>query len=463
MCKKLARSRSVFARGLIVITITIVCGCGLVDSVGPRAVHYNDEVADSKTGAILLNIIRAAYSVPLQFTDLTQFTAGATAEGNIGAETGAGIPVPLNHLSNLQPRTGNVSPQISLGGRLNATTSTTGVNLNNQEFYQGLQTPLEKKQIHYYLTGNATSLEDWQLLSLFISSIIVYDNTVKPKYAKRLYGRADNIDNFEAFTLSIEELVRKGLTMQRKKPAKKPVGPCLFASEAAHPELLAALVNSSIAERSGLTLVEVEDREGAKPNGKCKGIEGDGPLYQLQGTGKEVFDFCFAPQETTANRNLSTEFRTQLQRSEPVALFGTTRQAPLVRTTIAEETKCGEKEPEKDAGIKFETRSLEGIITFLGEMVRTELGLGIDSKPTSLAYFNEEWSCDYSLFSVKPRRPSSGEIGVKYQGQWFSVAVDPTGQCDSSSRVLQVLADLWALQSKAKDFPVSIVVTVANP
>ncbi len=456
MCKQLARSRFVLARCLAVLVMSVVCGCGLVDSIGPRSVHYNDEMADSKSGTILLNIIRAAYSMPLQFTDLSQFTAGASVEGSIGAQTGAGIPVPLNALSNMLARTATVSPQIALGGKLNATSSTQGVNLNSQEFYKGLQDPLSKKQIHYYLTGNATSLEDWQLFSLFISNITVYNrrHDAEPKWVHTLYGRADSIDNFEAFTWSLRTLINKGLTMAKVPAVSTPVGPALDAVQASNPELLAALVTSSTAEKTGLTLTTVDDE-----------TEGAPKTYQLKRGGEKDFRFCFAPELAKLNPALWTERRTELRIPLEVPLFFTKLRPPIAWGKISTKNSCGRKKPDvkEKEGVNFETRSLEGIFYFLGEMVRTELGLGLDGVPTSLATQFEGESCAYRLFSVKPRRPSHGEIGVKYKGQWFSVEVDPSGLCNSSSRVLQILADLWALKSSAKDFPTSNVVTIANP
>ncbi len=454
MSKLLACRRSLLVRGLIILVTSAVCGCGLVDSVGPRAVHYNDEVADSKSGAILLNIIRAAYSMPLQFTDLSQFTAGAAADGNIGGQTGASIPVPMNHLANLMPRTATVSPQITLGGRLNATSSAQGANLNTQEFYRGLQTPLTNKQVHFYLTKNATTLNDWELLSLFIADITVYGYKDPPgqAYQKTLYGRADTPDNFYAFVGSIYSLVDKGLTMVEVKAHTKGVGPQLTAIQASDPRLLAALVTSSTAEKKGLSLVEVD---------KTK--------FQLNKAVGTDYQFCFGP-KTGYHRTLSTDFRTEMEQDIDIALFPT-RTGHLIRqfTIPKQYYACGRKKPDDPLpqDLQFTTRSLEGIFYFLGEMVRTELGLGIDETPTSLeipiGHDKGEAVHTSRLFSVQRRRPSKGDLGVKYKGQWFSVEVDPTGKYDSSSRVLQILADLWALQSSAKDFPASNVVTIANP
>ena len=92
-------------------------------------------------------------------------------------------------------------------------------------------------------------------------------------------------------------------------------------------------------------------------------------------------------------------------------------------------------------------------------MVRTELGLAT-GVPVSLDLYGPP---PYRLFSVERRRPSRGEIGVRYEGQAYSIRTDPSGELDASSRVVQILTDLWALQSSAKDLPAPNLITVATP
>ena len=96
MCKLVARLRASLAGGLIVSLVLAMCGCALIDNLSPRATRYNDETADTKSAAILLNVLRAAYSKPLQFSDVTTVSGVSSIGGNAGATTGAAFPTHLN-------------------------------------------------------------------------------------------------------------------------------------------------------------------------------------------------------------------------------------------------------------------------------------------------------------------------------------------------------------------------------
>jgi hypothetical protein len=91
---------------------------------------------------------------------------------------------------------------------------------------------------------------------------------------------------------------------------------------------------------------------------------------------------------------------------------------------------------------------------YLGEMVRTELGL-VDGKPTSLAIprTSDEANAGlgFRLFHVERRSASSSvsaqELSVKYGNDSFVIAVDLSGERDASSRVIKILGELTALES----------------
>lgn len=106
-------------------------------------------------------------------------------------------------------------------------------------------------------------------------------------------------------------------------------------------------------------------------------------------------------------------------------------------------------------------RSVEQIFLFLGQLIRTELGLNdgilkdlrdLDGNPTKgvPSYF----------FKVEPRVPLNGEISANFHGTIYTVAADPSG-ADASSQVLAILTDLLALQSSAKSLPAPNVIAIA--
>ena len=105
-------------------------------------------------------------------------------------------------------------------------------------------------------------------------------------------------------------------------------------------------------------------------------------------------------------------------------------------------------------------RSVEGIFHYLGEMVRTELGLA--GAPESLAVPRSD-KPEFRLFSLERRPPSPGDPWLAYRGQVFAANVDPSGEADASSRVIQLLTELLALQSSAKNLPAPNLITVVAP
>jgi hypothetical protein len=103
-----------------------------IDRFEPRALQYNQEAASTKSNTILVNILRAEDWSPLQFTEYTQVTALSSLTGQVSGQLPVAT-VPAN-----AGRTWLVNPQVSG----NAQTNMVVQNLNSQEFYYGLQTPL---------------------------------------------------------------------------------------------------------------------------------------------------------------------------------------------------------------------------------------------------------------------------------------------------------------------------------
>jgi hypothetical protein len=196
--------------------------------------------------------------------------------------------------------------------------------------------------------------------------------------------------------------------------------------------------------------------------------------YQSQAGGSGAtrsYRFCFAQKKYPFP---DVAFSVSSPPRDPLVIpLGYANGKPIRNATveIGKTYYCGAKTVENSApnnqrqiaglGIRITTRSLEGIIYFLGEMVRTELGLAT-GVGASLAqpYPGQP---PFRLFSIERRPPSIGELSVTYHGQIFSIRVDPSGNFDPSSRIVQLVTDLWALQSSAKDLPAPNLITIATP
>jgi hypothetical protein len=133
-------------RAVMNICLLTLTGCSVVDQYGPRAVTYNEEASSSKSSAILLNVLRAAYRQPLQFTDMSTVTGTAS----IGASfTGTSIPLQIGGPKFTTPEVATLTPAATVSGG----PSFNIANLNTQEFYQGIQSPLEVQVIASYVSA----------------------------------------------------------------------------------------------------------------------------------------------------------------------------------------------------------------------------------------------------------------------------------------------------------------------
>src|ERR1700741_857952 len=97
-------------------------GCAAVDQFGDCAVAYNIEGERARNQFLLLNVIRAAYRKPMEFSVLTTVTGTATAMGGISTVLPLGCPA-----SGYQ-----INPSSDLSGGPTFTVA----NQVDQEFYQ---------------------------------------------------------------------------------------------------------------------------------------------------------------------------------------------------------------------------------------------------------------------------------------------------------------------------------------
>ena len=138
----------------------ILGGCAVVDQYSSRAIEYNEQTAASKNSIVLLNILRAAYREPLQFTEVTTVTGTAAAQGGLSAD----IPLRVGGTSFTTPQILTLNPSASVSGGPNFSVA----NLNTQEFYQGIQSPISAQVVaNYAAAGVSLNL----LLPLVIADI----------------------------------------------------------------------------------------------------------------------------------------------------------------------------------------------------------------------------------------------------------------------------------------------------
>ena len=431
-----------------------VAGCSGADSFGPRAMEYNEEAAASKSSQILLNIVRAAYRYPLQFTDLSTVTGQATAS----VTTGSSLPLFGNRATSARLFTFSPGFTFSGGPSFNI------ANLNSQEFYYGIQNPVDQKTIlHYVYAG----YDPYVLLPLFISGISTSDRVLR--------SAATGKNEYNTFYAALKTLIDYGLTMEPVDETRA-LSPPLTPAQAADPKLLSGLISASSAGTgTAPTLKRYSLSKGDDPNLPDSEKSSLGKLtsdtyYRLVKTSTSA-TFCFDRRKFKPFPNVDFRMRTpdssSTELSVPMVQAGNDVLFPSNPNPLFCDEKPKKTESRTSKGTPGETipiaedmnitlRSVEEIFLFLGEMVRTELGIA-NGTPSRLEVLRHIRGDPLELFRVERRKPTPGEIAASFNGETFVVSADPSGT-NTSTTVLQLLTDLVALNSSAKSLPTPNVI-----
>ncbi len=452
-----ASSASYRRLSLAILCAISIGGCSIVDQYGPRAVTYNQEESSSKSSSILLNILRATYRQPLQFTDMSQVLGSASAGATI---TGTSIPFRVGGPQFSMPETAILSPAVTASGGPQFTVT----NLNNQEFYQGLQSPLEPQILANYKVQDVPLK---LLLTLFISDIEVEDKNAKRTII--IHNSAETPSAYNGFITAIDRLVASGMTLEQVKSADS-IGPVLTSQQASDPKLLAGLVQGAGA---GATTGGAGGSFSLQPVTTKNGVV-DKSKFQLSKPGGK-WQFCFGPKPDLPypESGYTILEARNVRKSVNIAYANGQVAAEL---SEAECGKSNNRSNSSDSKIKvannvsFVPRSVEGIYVYLGQMARTELGLNgkaamelPDPSGNAEAQFRVDDPArgPVYLFKLDQRFASGSDIGANFDGSSYAVAVDPSG-ADASSQVIQILSDLQALKSSAKNLPAPSVISTAQ-
>jgi hypothetical protein len=399
--------------------------CSYVDQFGTRAVSYNIEAEHAKDQDLVLNIVRAAYRKPMQFTDLSTISGQATASFTGGLSLLFGPHQSASGDTATPSATFSGGPTFAVG------------TLNTKEFYEGILAPIPTSTIDYYLSqGFPKSV----LFSLLIAEIDID----KPGGLPATYAQADTQRHWDDFRDFLNMLLDAGLSAETV-PSVKAIGPPLTSDEARDPRRIAEL------KAQKLDLVEHSlDKPDANLSYADRAVlhEKRARVYYRIEQDDTSAQVCFQQGKTAVGR--------------PIGTTGVILQKDWV---------CGEHKPDSSApghkstgtytlvsqtadsgGLSFKTRSVEGIIYLLGEIARSELHLGVQG---NASFVPQLWAADCNgyrtLFSIGTG-VAPGAISTTYDGVSYSVPVDSTG-CNRSAQVLEVVTQLLALNSSAKDLP----------
>lgn len=416
--------------------------CVAIDQYSSRAIGFNEQAAQAKAESVLLNIIRATYAEPLQFTDISTAQGTASVTGTLAATSS--VPTRGGFLTPL--------PQQFLG--LNPTLSSQGANqfnlnnLNTQEFYNGLLAPVTVPQLAAFLR---TGYDPVVLLAIAVDEVEIQSG----RQRVLLKNDVSDPDQHAGFIFAMDQLVSRGLSAEDSGPDTK-VGPPLSADEAKG--LLGSILRSTATDAPSL---RKDDRSGQ---------------FQLARRGG-VSRLCFDPRRASSVLRQGGPIRYQLVPATPPltpiplafqeAAGGPPQAVPDLVVRPRPGDFCGARRDVQldrslDVTVRFRPRSIQGMFQYLGAIARLQLGLS-DGTPQSLAYHG--WGLEdpgYELFKLNLGSTNTG-YAVTHRGQTFSIEIDPGGKRNGSSRVLQILTDLIALQSSVKNFPAQNLITVVGP
>ena len=443
-----------------------LAGCAAVDSFSSRATTYNRQAETIKESQLMLNVMRSAYREPLQFSDFTQVTGQATVSGT------AAFTLPFNPSPATFGHADTAVPAATISG----TQAFTVANLDTQEFYQGILSPIPITSIDYYLEQG---FPEALLLTLVISRVDIEGGKTSP-----LTFYNDSVDgHFSEFESLVSAFQHLGLRSEVAKTLTN-VGPPIAASGIASLRALAPLAEGAKLKR--FTVATDPDITPSERAGLAR--SGVSEYFRLQQTSQQS-RFCIDTNEQNVDLKAASETLAKLgvlaAGDEIVGLPTTPANAaldaagarcgasPYVRMKAAEQngyaqpatrfalairTAGGERRTVK-LRIDVTIRSVEGIIYYLGELARGELKIGgvnmgsPPKVPTGSGY-------DQVLFRVRENCTGIGpEIGAVYDGTRYCVSIDPSG-ADRSSQVMAIVLQLLALNTSAKTLPAPSVITV---
>jgi hypothetical protein len=138
--------RCVRAMSTVVVVATIA-GCSYVDSIDSRYNDVNRSAADARNQSILLNIVRASDSAPLNFVAFSRVTTNTAANASAGLPGFALGPPPFP--TSVQ-RDANFSDR-TLSGSTSVSNSMDLTVLDSHDFYDALLSPVDLPTLVYFI------------------------------------------------------------------------------------------------------------------------------------------------------------------------------------------------------------------------------------------------------------------------------------------------------------------------
>jgi hypothetical protein len=279
---------------------------------------------------------------------------------------------------------------------------------DTKEFTEGIMTPVSVDTVYYYLYKLGWPRE--MLLHLLVERMELYSDDDRLEVYE---NDPDNREKFEKFQAKLRDLLKCRFVGREKS---KPIGPRLQAKDIHDLQQLIEV------HKAGLVLNSVMD--------------GNDEYYQLSSKKTEYFYNCSAENKS----EVSTYHISDAKSTDPIS-------------------NHDKRE------YRFFFRSPEGIMYYLGEILRTEADKG---------YMPMIQVCELKppvpLFVVNKRSTSdnSSAVSVDYEGSKYSIPANPATGADTgcsgdrSMHVLTFVSQLIAGQRAGMNVPVTGAVTAVG-
>jgi hypothetical protein len=455
--------RRVAGKACFVVPVFLcLAACAVVDQYSGRAVVYNLQAEQAQEQALLLNVVRASLRRPMQFTGLQSITGTASASGSVTGGATNTVQKPLISLFGLSPPNSSTLVASLVASTVGGTASVSGGPtfsvpvLDTQEFYQGFLNPISGQLFDLYLQfGYPRDV----LFNLMIEKMII----------KRLDGEC----RVEVHTPQCEVTIRN------------------YAPEDVSLRLFQSMIGYLI--RLGLSTEPIiETAKKASSDAKAAAAPD-----------VKQFGFCFAPRDTEDYRQVDRHVlcghpaaALQLKASEigrKSIISGVTIPKDFIDELYAEaiEPKLSGENIDvralgfskirafggKSVSISFNTRSIEGILYYLGEVVRRSAHpeAGQSSNPVQVRVGPPQnpfprKTCPYegvingyrctNLFVVDEGSGDTNGISVEYAGARYTISSDTGGAW--TMPVFDVVKQLQAVNTSAKQLPASNLISVLS-
>jgi hypothetical protein len=451
----------------------LLCSCAAVDQFSSRAATYNDQAETIKEQQLLVNILRSAYREPQEFSDFTQVTGQASVSGT------AAFTLPIATFPATLARTDVASP----AGTLSGAQSFTVANLDTQDFYEGILSPIPLTSVDYYMEADYPKA---LVLTLFVSHI-----RLKPQggqgpeiaFTNSYYG------DYPKFEAVVQTAIDLGLTTETVNKTKE-IGPAMTAAQLPAVKDLASVIGPGVALRTyQITPTgEMPHDAGLTPAELLAYRRSGVPEYYRLESHTPVSRFCFAApmadasalaqvsQDLLAAGVIHDGTSVAAIKFPPQALCNTGSNSGS--NSAAADT--GDDDTEENApGVEIDfahggqviaahyrvaitTRSVEEILYYLGEWTRGELQID-GSGSATIPQIRTGWQGGNDiLFQMRQDcDPLSPHVDASLFGHDYCMDIDPSGH-DRSSEVMEIVSQLFALNNSAKNLPAPNVISVLS-